>query len=472
MTATAKPESYLDRIAVFDSITVSRPVVAPRRISGNITLDRNGRRQTFELIFSYREDVIVDENMAGLILTMPAINFTLFARELVLEFPVSRQDVAELRRFIDINNTEVFVNKLCRRRYEFYLSDFLPGDEDITAGNARGLTKIRADLCSDDMIASRTSSHGRNIAVLSSGGKESLLTYGLLQKIGMNTFPIFFNESGAHWRAAKTSFEHLSRQNSNTTKVWSNVDRFYRFCLRNLPILDPVMLSAKADVYPVQLFIFPVYIFSILPLAIKHGISMLVMGNEFDDPRDMPLYRGISHYYEIYDQTWDFAREVSRYLEEKGINTSVSSILYPVTPTIVERMLVRDFPDLFRLQRSCHSCSVVSGKVVPCGKCSKCKGVIMLILAAGADPRVVGYAQEDKDEARKSRAGLRLDSSELDYLYGGCPSGTHITGLHQFPDESESLSRLPEELRGRVRHLFEASTDGRYTLSADSWKRT
>ncbi|MFP3912873.1 MAG: hypothetical protein ACLFUT_12435, partial [Desulfobacteraceae bacterium] len=39
-------------------------------------------------------------------------------------------------------------------------------------------------------------------AVSSSGGKESLLTYGLLQELGIETHPLFVNESGRHWFTA------------------------------------------------------------------------------------------------------------------------------------------------------------------------------------------------------------------------------------------------------------------------------
>ncbi len=471
MMSGSEAESYLDRIAVFDSITVSRPRIEKKRISGTITIVQENSRKTFDLIFSYREDIDVDENLAGLILTMPVINFTLFAREVVLEYPVTGSDLAELKKFIEINNTEVFINKLCRRRYEFFRKEYLPDESIITQETARGATRIRAEIADKRQEGEHPRSDPQRIMVLSSGGKESLLTYGILMKSGFRAHPIFFNESGAHWRAAKTSFEYLSATNPDTTKVWSNVDRFYRFCLRNLTILEPSMITFKADVYPVQLFIFAVYIFAMLPVALKHGVSSLLMGNEYDDPREMPLYHGVKHYYEIYDQTWDFTSEISQYFHEKGMELSVMSILYPVGPTIVERTLFQDFPELLQLQRSCHSCSVRSGMVVPCGVCSKCKGVILLILAAGGDPRQVGYLQEHIDAAKKDRSGLRLDTEEIKYLYGELTGDTQVTGIHIFPDENESFSRLPRYLGEPIREIFRKHTEGDYELRDNEWIR-
>lgn len=464
-------KEYLEKLTVFDSITVSRPRIGKRRISGNITVSRNGSSESFELIFSYHEDISVNENLAGLILTMPVINFTLFTRLLVLDFPVTKQDFELIEKFVEINNTEVFINKLCRRRYEFFRKEYLPTDRDITQEAARGLTEIRANIVDVVPAASEITSDPDRVAVLSSGGKESLLTYGILKKYGFKTYPIFFNESGAHWRAAKTAFDSLSKVNPDTTKVWSNVDRFYRFCLRDLPLLEPSMITFKADVYPVQLFIFAVYIFAMLPVALKHGISALLMGNEFDDPREMPPYQGVKHYYEIYDQTWDFTSEVTRYFHEKKFDVSVMSILYPVGPTIVERTLIREFPELYELQRSCHSCSIHDGKVVPCGVCSKCKGVILLILNAGGDPEQIGYRKEHIDNARRDRSGLRLDTEEIEYLYGNLTGDTQVTGMHIFPDETEPFSRLPGRMREALVDIFSRNTEGIYRLKDNTWLR-
>ena len=255
-------QSYLDRILVFDKIVISRPVISDSRISSTIGIFRGKSVEYFKLIFSYREKVAIDQNLAGLILTMPVINFSYFSRKLELDFPVTETDLNYIRKVMKINNREVFINAICRRRYNFYKPVAIPSDEEITESNANGITELTAAQLIPDPdkteSLNRWIGDRRKSAVLSSGGKESLLTYSILKEIGMDVHPIFFNESGAHWRAAKPSFESFTSNNQNTTKVWSNADRFYRFCINLLPFLNHSLIRKRTDTCPVQMFTFPV----------------------------------------------------------------------------------------------------------------------------------------------------------------------------------------------------------------------
>ncbi len=469
-------QNYLDRILVFDKILVSKPVISDRRISSTIGIFRGESVEYFKIIFSYREKVAIDLNLAGLILTMPVINFTYFSRKLELDFPVTENDLNYIRKVMTVNNREVFINAICRRRYNFYKPVAIPRDDEINESNANGATEIIAtQIIQDSEKTSPIGAHPvdkRRSAILSSGGKESLLTYSILKEIGMDTHPIFFNESGAHWRAAKPSFESFSSNNKNTTKVWSNADRFYRFCIKLLPFLNHALIRKRTDTYPVQMFTFPVYVFSMLPVLIKRAIHFVFMGNEFDDPSDMPSYHGLSHYSGIYDQTLDFTDSISQYIKSKGYNISLSSILYPVTATIVERILVKRYHDIFLLQRSCHSCSILQNKVVPCGKCSKCLGVIMLILAAGGKPEEIGYSESSIDLARRSSGSLRLDTDEIKYLYSSLAEDSHVTGIHVLSDEKEPLSHIHPDIREKIHTIFLEYTRGRYHYRNSTWIRS
>jgi hypothetical protein len=73
---------YIDNVISFDNIEINIASIEKRRIIGNIKFDDF----SYRLIFTYAEDIDVDRNIAGLILTMPAINFTYFARKLTLNF--------------------------------------------------------------------------------------------------------------------------------------------------------------------------------------------------------------------------------------------------------------------------------------------------------------------------------------------------------------------------------------------------
>ncbi len=467
---------YLDRITEFSNITVTPEEYGKSRITGKITLETSSGPLEFRVVFTYSDDIEVDRNLAGLVLTMPVINFTLFSMKLTLDFPVSKADLDAIREFVKINNREVFVNKLARRRYEFYRKEYLPSEEDITPQNADGITEVIANEHYSDRPFKPA---GGSAAVFSSGGKESLLSYGMLKELDPETHAFFFNESGFHWLPAKTAHDYYISHFKNVHKVWSNVDRFYRFVLRHMKIIDQKMVNSKTDTYPVQLFIFPVYIMSMVPVALKTGISGAVLGDEFDDPREMPPFHAIKHYYEVYDQTHDFNSFISDYFHRKGIDFTVWSAVYPINGSVVEKILVNRYPELFRLQRSCHSCRNVGGRIVPCGVCSKCLGILLFVLNAGGDPRKIEYSEESirslKQNVEKER--MKLDPDELNLMKSNLgfieirnpEKLQHVPGIHILPDEEIQFQKVPGKYRDGILGIVRQYSGGIYILSETGW---
>ena len=470
--------SYAQKISVFDEIRIKPLKIEKRSISGTVSIKSGSLVKEYRIIFSYSDEIEVSENLAGLILTMPVINFTLFTKKLLLDFPVSDLDIRHVRDLVRINNREVFINKLLRRRYEFFNKEYLPGESDITAENIDGITEVTSSGAHTDKIHSGMKNN--SVAVLSSGGKESLLSYGILQETGAETHAFYFNESGSHWFTAKTAFHYYSGNFQNVHKVWSNVDRFYRFCLRNLPIIDQASIRKKTDTYPLQLFIFPVYIMAMIPVALKYGIGSAVLGDEFDDPREMTDFRGFRHYFGVFDQSHDFNSMISRYFQAKGIPFEVWSAVYPVSGSVVEKMLIQRYPDLFRLQRSCHSCRSVNGQMIPCGKCSKCLGVMMFILAAGGDPKEILYSDP---EIRKLgelvfRERMRLDTDELNlmkfrlgFIKDHFAPPEHVEGIHLLPDEEVFFQKIPDIFRDRISSLIEQYSSGKFVMENGEWTK-
>lgn len=467
---------YIDRVRSFDDIEISVTEISSMSVKGNVSFRSGEDIIDFPLIFSFSEDIEVDENMAGMMLTMPAINFTYFSKNLTLDFDVSAEDLSLLSSFLKINAREVFVNKICRRRYEFILPDYIPEESEISPETADGRTTITAK----NIISKKYHMEPDYTAsiVLSSGGKESLLTYGLMNDAGSKVYSAFFNESGGHWRTAKTSYDFYVKNFENVVKVWSNVDRFYHFVLRKLKILDQNVVKRIADTYPIQLFIFPVYVFSIIPFLIKYHIGSVLMGNEFDDPRDMPDFKGLKHYYGVFDQSNDFSDMITDYLSAKGINSRLWSAVYPISGNLVEEILIRRYPNLFRLQRSCHSCHFRNGSIVPCAKCTKCFGVMMFVLNARGNPEEIGYLIDDIDnlETAINNAKMRLDSDELEYLKNSLFEGKdvkselrHVRGIHILPKEKQPLDRIPEIFKDRIFEILLKYADGIYKLPADKW---
>ncbi len=406
----------LDLIS-FEKIAVSEPVIKDKAISSRITLDD---RNSFTLIFSYQEkidDVSNIKNLARLMVTMPLVNYGLFTENIFLDFPLSQEDIKYIKDNMDIISRDIFVNKICRRRADFIKKEYIPKEEEMTPENAKTRAVIHTKGISTEKLD--TSTFNKRCTILSSGGKESLLTYGLLNEMGFEVYPIFFNESGGHWRTAMPAYRSFSKNDRNTKKVWSNIDRFYLFMLDNLKIIREDHRKIRSDTYPIRLFIFGPYIFSMLPLIVKYGIGNILLGSEYDDPRANYYFNGIQHYFGIYDQSVDFDIYNTNYFNSKGLNIKQWSIVRPITGLIVERILTKRYPNLYKLQRSCHSCHFENREIVPCGTCTKCLGVMSFILANGADPKVANYKEEHirNLEMNLKKTTLRLDPDEREHTF-------------------------------------------------------
>ncbi len=460
---------FLDRIRCFDALEIKVDSISKNFAKINIILDD---KEKFLLEFKYDHDVELNENLAGLMGAVAAINYSLFTGEIIFDFPTSEVDRDMIEEMVKINNTEVFVNRLCRIRYPFFRSEFLPTEEEITKENAIGKTRL---TFKSGYVDNYSGSGNSRSAIMLSGGKESLLSYGMMREITGNALPYFFNESGGHWKAAKHSHDYLSRV-TESARVWSNIDRFYNFMNHRMPILDPVVSFSWADDYPVQLFLFPIYLFATLPSLRVKGITDIIMGNEMDDPAEEPPYKGIKHYFGVYDQSPDFQRRFSRYTQEKGFGITLWSALYNIYGSVVEDILVNRYHDLYLLQRSCHSCRYENGDVYPCGKCSKCLGVRLFIEYANGDPEEIHYPSKDSLLNMVKNERMKLDPEELIFLTDGIKNGyydmdTQIRGIHLLPGENEIMEQVPVEYREGIYSIISEYTNGNWKLDGDEWIR-
>src|SRR4030042_5652489 len=182
--------------------------------------------------------------------------------------------------------------------------------------------------------------------VLSRGGKESLLTYGMLKEVGADVHPLYVNESGGHWRTALPAYRHHAKNELNTERVWINVDRFYTFMLDNMRIIRKDHRKVWADTYPIRLCIFPVYVFLLLPIFARRKIGNLLIGSELDDPRALPLFKKIKHYFGVYDQTQDFDLRMEQWYMKRLPGMRQWGAVRPIFGMIVDRVLSKRYPEL------------------------------------------------------------------------------------------------------------------------------
>lgn len=459
---------------------MAEPDIQGKRVSTQITCeDVKGKQHNFALHSKY-EEPIASEHIALMRMAsvMPVLNYGLFTKQIRLRYPVSRADFSLVNDLLDIFSKDIFINKLVRKKNPYILPEFALTENDVSEKNAKPM----AEIVPEELVGDRALSWEVNenaCGVLSSGGKESLLTYIMLKEVGADVHPLYVNESGGHWRTAIPAYRHHVKNERNTARVWMNVDRFYTFMLDHMRIVRSDHRKVWSDTYPIRLCIFPVYVFFLLPIFASKKIGNLLIGSEFDDPRFPMLFKGIRHYFGVYDQTQDFDLRMEKWYGKRMPGLRQWSAVRKVSGMIVERILARRYPNLARFQRSCHSCHFEGNTLMQCGKCSKCLGVLLFLRANNVDPSIMGYRKKDVTDlpSRLAKGGLRLDEDEREHAtflasrFEPSLKGTehaHVETIHLHKSTGD-LELVPMRFRASLLKIIMEYTNGFTTLEKDSW---
>lgn len=462
----------------FKDISLSEPDLVKNTATTTVTLlTRNKQKFSFDLIL-HNQDPIAPEHLPLLRLAfcMPLLNYGLFTERFTLQFPVSSADLGLLNDLNTVFCSETYIHELVKPTADYLLPGYQVPEEEATAAAAQPKSQfIPASISMDAPL--QQNFNNKRCGILSSGGKESLTTYGMLKEMGMDVHPLYVNESGGHWRTAMTAYRYHQQTEPNTNRVWTNVDRFYLFMLDHLPFIRKDHRQIRADVYPIRMCIFPYYVFSLMPLFSERRIGNLLLGSEFDDLRITPSFKGLVDYYGVYDQDVAFDQRMNLWYNRRMSGLVQWSALRSVTGLVVERILFSRYPELAKNQRSCHSCHIEGEKVMPCGTCSKCMGVLLFLSANKTDPRLINYTDEAIElfPMRVKSANLKLDQDEKEQSFflmqggGGTEvhSLDHVERIHEGP--TCSMSYVPEQFREGLLSIMEAHTRGYCVLQNEEW---
>ncbi len=469
-----------NNMVCFSSIELFEPKIENKSVKAKIVLNKlNDEKKDFIVILKY--DRFVNEKnlpLFRLAFIMPLLNYGLFSHSFKFYLSLSKSDIELIETLNIIFSKDIFINKILKRRANYILPEYILDEKTIITTDSKPKAKIQSQKIHKDSILSKDLDN-RNCGILSSGGKESLLTYGLLKEIGCNVFPLYINESGGHWRTALPAYRYHLDNNLNTQRVWTNIDRFYNFMLDNLRFIRPDHRKVWADTYPIRLCIFPYYVFALLPIFIDNKIGNLLIGSEFDDLRETPRYHNIKHYYGVYDQHQDFDILMNKWYEKRIPNLRQWSAVGNISGLIVERILVNRYPYLAKYQRSCHSCHIEKNEIVPCGICSKCMGVLLFLLANKSDPKIMNFKDNDIKSFRNrvKPSTLRLDQDEKDQsfyligdkdIYSEIKPVDHVEKIH-INTSICNLDLIPNHLRKNLLNIIQKYTTGYCELKDGKW---
>jgi creatinine amidohydrolase/Fe(II)-dependent formamide hydrolase-like protein/7-cyano-7-deazaguanine synthase in queuosine biosynthesis len=482
----------LSALQVFDRLEIGPVRIEPRRLMAPYRLFWKGGEDRTELIYSYEETVFdpsepESRNLADMIAAQVALNYGLFCTAIVFHGAFDELD----RRFIQdmAENTarEIYVKKFIEP------NPFLTGAiSQLPAVKMQKYLRARLEFPEPPAFKSKSKwqlwpADRHRHCILSSGGKDSLLSYGLINELGREVHPIFVNESGRHWFTALNAYRHFKENIPNTARVWVNSDRLFAWMLQRMPFIRKDFANVRSDEYPIRLWTVAVFLFGALPLLRKHGIGRLLIGDEYDTSVRKTT-RGIPHYDGLYDQSIYFDHALSRYFMRKGWNISQFSVLRPLSELLIEKILVERYPDLQRHQTSCHATHKEGERVYPCGRCEKCRRIIAMLKAIGADPVQCGYSlsqiQDGLEKLPHKRvsqeaAGVRhlffmlaqkglIDAKELPPE--AATAHPEILKL-RIDGKSSPINAIPTGLRKPLFRIFLKHADGAVLRSGRSWKK-
>jgi creatinine amidohydrolase/Fe(II)-dependent formamide hydrolase-like protein len=482
MNAPGVPE--LSRLVVIDRLDVGPVKVEGDRIAASYRVGED----SFELAYKYEEPVFDQKdpeamNLASMILAQVALNYGLFCREIVFDGVYDEADRRFLLEMAANTAREIYVKKILEPNP--FLKEEVAGIPAVVAKSYLTASLLFAgDRPAREPI--RWPSSPDRHAVLSSGGKDSLLSFGLLREIGVETHPIYVNESGRHWFTALNAYRHFSLNIPNTARVWTNSDRLFSWMLRKLPFIREDFQTLRADMYPVRLWTVAVFLFGVLPLLRKRRIGRLLIGDEFDTT-ERSTYQGITHYDGLYDQSRYFDEALTRYFGRKGYGIAQFSILRPCSEILIEKVLAERYPALLEYQMSCHATHKDEVAVRPCGACEKCRRIVGMLLAVGQDPKRCGFADEQIESSLASlvengvhqeKAGashmahLLYERGRISQARVGKAAAKpqHEVMKLRFDPERSPLSGTPVNLREPVFRLLLQHAEGSLLRAGRVWQ--
>jgi hypothetical protein len=187
--------------------------------------------------------------------------------------------------------------------------------------------------------------------------------------------------------------------------------------LGHLPFVKSRHARYALNGYPIRVWTVPVFLFGALPLLRLRGVGRLAVGNEYDTTvRDR--FHGIPHYYCLYDQSRDFDLCLNDYFRRKGWGVQVFSLLRSMSGLLIQKQLLLRYPRIQRLQMSCHRARPDGGRMLPCGTCEKCVGVMASLAAFGGDPAACGYTPAQVEHCLRElpRHGTWQEPAALEHL--------------------------------------------------------
>jgi hypothetical protein len=245
--------------------------------------------------------------------------------------------------------------------------------------------------------------------VLLSCGKESLLSLGLLREARGQAVAVNLESPmpGSHDHESVFRAQALAAlgrtQGVTVRRVRSDIRATWR---NNYAVSSGGTASVNelADCF--------IYPSAALPVAYQHRLPWLVLGSEWGE-HHVPVRSPGGWRFDRYFSLAGVAIAAVGRLWEIRYGIGYTSVIQPISQYLVQRILLRRYPDLAAFQ---HSCYRARADARACQLCEKCARVSAMALAAGADPAIIGM-DVNRVFSRWNATAVELEGGRADTHY-------------------------------------------------------
>ncbi len=244
--------------------------------------------------------------------------------------------------------------------------------------------------------------------LLFSFGKDSLLTYALLDELGVSVIPVFMQEPNS-------AFE-----NAHKRKL---ADRFYNK-LDEEVVFFPLSigrLRQTRDLYWGWDIILSQYAFVLVPYYFYYQTRYLFFGNEQSVNYSVKDKEGFL-INPVFEQSVFGMQHLQDIPKQFFIDTHIGSLIEPLHDHLILFILHNRYPDFGKFQMSCFSENDRAKNRRWCGACEKCARLYIMFRALDISPKKVGF-NEDMLSADKERYYVIFENGGVESAFGGSGLG-------------------------------------------------
>lgn len=245
--------------------------------------------------------------------------------------------------------------------------------------------------------------------LLFSFGKESLLTYGLLEELGVTPVPFFMREP-------KSPYENAHKRKL-ANRFASKIGREVNF----IP-LSFGRLRQEEDLYWGWDILLSQYVFTLIPYYYFHQAKYLFLGGE----QSCNFYTKDSEGYlinPVFEQSVTVLQLLGNIPELFSIGTHIGSLVEPIHEIFITYLLHRRYSEIGKFQMSCFSEEPEAKKSRWCGHCEKCARMYIFFKALNINPERVGFYNNHMLDRSKKNLYAIFGHSEVESAYGGSGLG-------------------------------------------------